>query len=146
MLSVNLIVTGSHTGKESYFREACAEYEKRLSAFCRLTATELPDDKTSTARQLASLRPRAYKIALCVEGRQYSSEEFARLTEVASSSRGMIDLVIGGSEGLDESVKAACDLRLSFSKMTFPHRLMRVILLEQLYRAFTINAGKAYHK
>lgn len=144
MLNVKLYAVGGH--KESYFREAAAEYEKRLSAYCRLETLELADDKNVTAKLTAALRQRAYRIALCVEGKELSSEELAARIAEVSRTHGSLDLVIGGSEGLDEAVKRGCDLRLSFSRMTFPHRLMRVILLEQLYRAFTINAGTAYHK
>ena len=88
----------------------------------------------------------ALKIALCVEGKQYSSEELARLVGEGNDRGGKIAFVIGSSYGLSEKVKRECDVRLSFSKLTFPHQLMRVILLEALYRSFTILAGKKYHK
>lgn len=129
--------------KESYFREAAAEYEKRLTAFCRLKNAEAGSD----AGILDSLKGRSYKIALCVEGGMLSSEEFAALIARGADRGGAnIDFVIGGAEGLSEKVKAACDCRLSLSKMTFPHRIARILLLEQLYRAFTINNGMKYHK
>lgn len=141
MLSVTILCVGNL--KEAYFRQAAAEYEKRLSAFCRLKTVELHTEP----QILPLLPPRAYKIALCVEGKELSSEELAqRVESVAVDGFGELYFVIGGSDGLPESVKAACDFRLSFSKMTFPHRLMRVILLEQLYRAFSINHGGKYHK
>ena len=88
----------------------------------------------------------AYKIALCVEGKQFDSPALAKIISSATDSSGKIALVIGSSHGLSEKVKAECGLRLSISKMTFPHQLMRVILLEALYRSFTIIAGKKYHK
>ena len=88
----------------------------------------------------------SYKIALCVEGTQYDSERLAGVISAANDKSGKISLVIGSSHGLSERVKRECDLRLSVSKMTFPHQLMRVILMEALYRSFTIIAGKRYHK
>lgn len=140
MFNVTVLCFGNI--KEKYYREALAEYEKRLSAYCRLKIIELKDG----ADALPLLPKRACKMALCVEGRQLSSEELAEYIEKSSLQYSEFCFVIGGFDGLDEKVKAACDLRLSFSKMTFPHRLMRVILLEQLYRAFDINAGGKYHK
>lgn len=140
MLSVEIYCVG--TLKEQYLRDAMAEYAKRLSAFCRFGVREVKEELL-----LSSLPSKAYKIALCIEGTQRSSEELAGLMD-ALPSRGIssVIFVIGGSDGLCEAVKSACDLRLSFSRMTFPHQLMRVILAEQIYRAFTIiNHGK-YHK
>ena len=147
--------------KEGYLRDAAAEYEKRLGGFCRfesvcLKEEKLPDapsaSEISTAlkkeseRILDQLSPRAYKIAMCVEGKQLSSEELASKIEAISNTAGEICFVIGSSHGLDETVKSACDLRLSVSKLTFPHQLMRVILLEAVYRALNINKGTKYHK
>ena len=141
MMTLRLLCHG--TLKEAYLRDACAEYAKRLSAFCRLEIVEVKDD----AGLFEKLPPKGYKIALCVEGKQLSSEELAaKLENLAVDGVSELTLVIGGSDGLPEAFKAKCDLRLSFSKMTFPHQLMRVILLEQLYRAFTINKGITYHK
>ena len=139
MLNITIVCVGQM--KESYMREAAAEYEKRLGAFCRLKVVETEND-----RLLSYITPRTYRIALCVEGKQLSSEEFADKIETVSAGgyTGVV-LFIGGFDGLPEEVKAACDLRLSFSKMTFPHRLMRVILLEQIYRAFTIIHNGKYH-
>ena len=88
----------------------------------------------------------SYKIALCVEGKQFDSPALARIISEATDATGKISLVIGSSHGLSEKVKSECTLRLSVSKMTFPHQLMRVILLEALYRSFTIIGGKKYHK
>ena len=147
--------------KESYLRDASAEYEKRLGGFCRfesvcLKEEKLPDSpstseidsalKKESAKILAELSPKAYKIAMCVEGGQMSSEELAKKIDAVSNVTGEICFVIGSSHGLDESVKRACDLRLSISKLTFPHQLMRVILLEAVYRALNINRGTKYHK
>ena len=141
MLTVTVIAIGNL--KESYLREAIKEYEKRLSAYCRFQIVELKDNTPI----LPHLPERAYRIALCVEGKQKSSEELAALID-QKATEGFSELcfVIGAFDGLPEEVKAACQLRLSFSKMTFPHQLMRVILAEQIYRAFTINAGSKYHK
>ena len=141
MLEITVVCVGNL--KEKYFTEACAEYSKRLSAFCKLKVVELKDG----APIIPHLPQRARKVALCVEGKQLSSEELADYIEKLPNS-GVSELcfVIGAFDGLSEEVKACCDMRLSFSKMTFPHRLMRVILLEQIYRAFTIISGGKYHK
>lgn len=159
MLNIHFIVTGSL--KEAYLRDASAEYMKRLSGFCRPEIIELrearvpenPSDKEiATALReegdkiLSLLPTRAYKIALCVEGKQFSSEELAAKLENAAQISGDFYFLIGSSHGLDERVKAACDLRLSVSKLTFPHQLMRVILLESIYRALNIQKGTRYHK
>lgn len=129
--------------KESYLREACAEYEKRLCAYCKLGNLTFRDDKDI----IPLLSKRALKIALCVEGKLLSSEEFAgKIASSATSGVSHIQFLIGASDGLPEEAKAACDIRLSFSKMTFPHQLMRVILLEQIYRAYNIISGGKYHK
>ncbi len=140
MLNVKLICVGDL--KESYLREAAAEYEKRLGAYCRLTTVVVKDDT-----KILPLPPRSYKIALCVEGKQLSSPELAsHIASVQSRGYSEIILIIGGADGMDEKIKDECDFKLSFSKMTFPHPLMRVILLEQLYRALNINSNGNYHK
>ncbi len=159
MLQVTVISIG--TLKESYWRDAMAEYEKRLSAFCKphlvnLKEVKLPESPSAgeiaaalseEGRQvLAAIPPRAYKIALCVEGRQFSSEELAARLEEAGNTHGSIALIIGSSHGLAPEVKAACDLRLSVSKLTFPHQMMRVLLLEVIYRSLSILRGTKYHK
>ncbi len=160
MLRVHIVHVG--TIKEKYLTDAVAEYEKRLSAYCsvdnisvkeerlsdRPSATEIATAlKKEGERILAALPQRAYSIALCVEGKQMSSEKFSeRLTSVANEGFSDVCLIIGGSDGLSDEVKNACRMRLSVSEMTFPHQLMRVILLEQLYRAFNIAAGGKYHK
>lgn len=139
MVAITIICVGAL--RDKFYREAADEYEKRLGAFCKLKTIETTDEK------LASQIPqKAYKIALCVEGKMLSSEELAdKVESVISGGKSEICFIIGGFDGLDESIKAMCDLRLSFSKMTFPHRLMRVFLLEQIYRAFTIINHQNYH-
>lgn len=159
MLSLKIICVG--TLKESYFRDAVAEYSKRLSAFCKLSIIQLKEAKVPDSPStkeianalddeakniLAEMSPRAYKIAMCVEGKQLSSEKLAERIATISCEHSEICFVIGSSHGLSDKVKASCDMRLSFSELTFPHQLLRVILLEAVYRAFNINAGTKYHK
>ena len=159
MINVKLIALGNL--KEAYLREAFAEYSKRLSGLCRFELIELKeyklpdspsDGEIETAlsdeakRILPLLPPRAYKIALCVEGKQFSSEAFAEKIEKAAASHGEIIFVIGSSHGLSDKVKSVCDARLSISQMTFPHQLMRVIMAEAIYRALNILKGTKYHK
>ena len=159
MINVKLIALGNL--KESYLREAFSEYSKRLSGLCRFELAELKEyklpDSPSAAeidaaladeakRILPLLPPRAYKIALCVEGKQLSSEKFAEKIEKVAATNGEIIFVIGSSHGLSETVKSVCDARLSISEMTFPHQLMRVILAEAIYRALNIIKGTKYHK
>ncbi len=140
MLNIKIICVG--TLKEAFLKEAVKEYEKRLSAYCRLTTLELKSDDAL----LPALNDKSYKIALCVEGKELSSPELSTLLEEgAIKGGGSITLLIGGADGLPESVKSACAYRLSFSKMTFPHRLMRVLLLEQVYRALNISSSGKYH-
>ena len=159
MINVKLIALGNL--KEAYLREAFAEYSKRLSGLCRFELIELKEYKLPDSpsdgeidaalsdeakRILPLLPPRAYKIALCVEGKQLSSEAFAEKIEKAAASHGEIIFVIGSSHGLSDKVKSVCDARLSISQMTFPHQLMRVIMAEAIYRAFNIIKGTKYHK
>ena len=159
MIQLTLITVG--TLKEEYLKEATAEYKKRLSQYARTddvnikeVAIKNEDDATEIRRALdaegdkilAAIPDGAYKIALCVEGKQFDSPELARIISGASDRSGKLALIIGSSHGLSDKVKAAADLKLSVSKMTFPHQLMRVILLEGLYRSFTIISGKRYHK
>ena len=142
MLTVNVLCVG--TLKEQYLRDAIGEYSKRIGGYARLVIKETKND-----RELIPLikEKKGYKIALCVEGKQMSSEELSsRLDGLATSGISDVTFVIGDSDGMGEDVKALCDYRLSFSKMTFPHQLMRVILLEQIYRAFTIINNGKYHK
>ena len=160
MLRVRLICVGRL--KERFYTEAVAEYQKRLSAFCRLEPVELQEErlsaKPSQAEIDAALRKEAAEIeksllkdaklvCLCVEGEACSSEEIsAYLTKAELDSQPRICFVIGGSYGLDAGLKQKADLCLSMSKMTFPHHLARVMLLEQLYRGFQIREGTKYHK
>ena len=159
MIQVTLITVGNL--KEEYWRAAVAEYEKRLGAFCKpeilqLKEVKLPEDPSSTEirsaleeegkRILAAMPPRSYRIALCVEGKQFSSEALAKRLDAALAENSSLCLVIGSSHGLCERVKEACQLRLSVSELTFPHQMMRVLLLEVLYRSFGILKGTKYHK
>lgn len=159
MIQVTVITVGNL--KEAYWRDASAEYEKRLCAFCRpnliqLKETKLPENPSDGEirsaladegrRILDAMPDHSYRIALCVEGKQFSSEELAAKLEGVLLENGHICLCIGSSHGLSDEVKAACQLRLSVSKLTFPHQMMRVLLLEVLYRAFSIIKGTKYHK
>ena len=147
--------------KEKYFVMAVEEYGKRLSRYCRLELVETADEKTPDGaspaeeerikrlegeRILKAVREEDYVIALAIQGEALSSEELAqRLQELSIRGRRIV-FIIGGSLGLHDSVLARADMRLSFSKMTFPHQLMRVVLLEQIYRSFRIIKGEPYHK
>lgn len=159
MIGVKLITVG--TLKESYLRDAAAEYQKRLGAFCKFTEVNLKEEKlpdvpseaeikTALRREgekiILEIPKKAYKIALCVEGKQLSSEELAKKLGDIGTTHGELCLIIGSSHGLDDTVKNACDMKLSVSKLTFPHQLMRVILLEAVYRGFNILKGTHYHK
>lgn len=138
---MHICVAASGRLKEPYWSAACAEYEKRLSRFCRLSVVETPEN-----RPLAIPRG-AYLTALCIGGTALSSEAFAdRLRGWAGSGVSSVCFAIGGSDGLPEEVEARADFRLSLSAMTWPHHMARAMLLEQLYRAFTILEGSKYHK
>ena len=158
-MQITFITIG--TLKESYLRDAVSEYEKRISAFASVKNINLPEvrvvdeenpQKVQEAldaegdKILAALPDGAYIVALCVEGKQYSSEELAHILGDARDQRGKVAFIIGSSHGLAPKVKAAAHLRLSVSKLTFPHQLMRVLLAETTYRSLTILAGKRYHK
>ncbi len=138
--------------KEKYWQDAAAEYTKRLSRFCKLSVAELPESKSDSKEEesseiLAKIPKGSYVIALDIEGKRFSSESFAnKISDLALEGKSDICFIIGGSNGFDDRVRNASDLRLSFSDFTFPHQLMRVVLLEQIYRAFKINAGEKYHK
>ena len=148
MLRIQLICVGKL--KESFYIDACDEYDKRLRRYCALERVELPetgDLEQDGAAVLAKIPAGAFVIALCVEGKLGSSEELAELlSEQALQGRSRVSFVIGGSDGLSDAVKKAADLRLSMSRMTFPHHLARVMVLEQIYRAFNILGGGKYHK
>lgn len=141
MLRVSLICQGRL--KEPYYTAACQEYLKRLGAYCKAEVVELAEDGDVLSR----IPKGAYVIALCIEGDEMSSPALAeKLAGLAGRGVSRVCFLIGGSEGLTGAVKAAADMRLSMSEMTFPHHLARVMLLEQLYRALSINAGAKYHK
>ena len=159
-MKITLITVGKI--KEKFYRDAIAEYSKRLSRYCSLEILELPDEKTPDGasealetqikekegqRILAQIREGAYVIALAIEGKMLSSEEIAgKMQKLGVEGKGHLVFVIGGSLGLSKEVMDRADYALSFSKMTFPHQLMRVVLLEQIYRGFRIIAGEPYHK
>lgn len=159
MLEVKIITVGSL--KEAYLRDAINEYKKRLSSFSKIEIVELkeyklPDDPSSkdiekalfeeADKILKAIPKKAYVIPLCVEGKQYSSEELAQRLEEILLVSGTVCFIIGSSHGLHDSVKESGELKLSISKLTFPHQLMRVMLLEAIYRAFNITKGTKYHK
>lgn len=145
MQKINIVCVGKI--KEEYFRSAVEEYVKRLSRFAKVTITELAEGKSLAEEGVRIMAAsKGYKIALCVEGEKLSSENLASEIKKLCDRGEEITFIIGSSCGLDGKVKELSDFKLSFSDMTFPHRLMRVILLEQVYRAFMINAGSEYHK
>lgn len=158
-MQINVIYVGNI--KDSYLAEAVSEYTKRLGAFCKVNEVELKEEKIKDGasqseineamrregeRILAVLPQKSFKIAMCIEGKQISSEEFADVIERTKNQFSQISFVIGGSFGLSDSVKASCDMKVSMSKMTFTHRMARVLLMEQIYRAFSIISGGKYHK
>ena len=159
-MKITLIAVGKI--KERYFEDAIREYSKRLSRYCRLEIIQVADEKTPDGasealeeqikekegrRILDQIREAAYVIALAVEGKQLDSLELAaRMERLAVEGKSQLVFLIGGSLGLSKEVMRRADFALSFSAMTFPHQLMRVILLEQIYRSFRIRAGEPYHK
>ncbi len=159
-MNVNFIAMGKL--KESWYREACAEYLKRMSAFAQAKVIEpspvdLPQNPNPTqiAKALGTeaerirehIRPATFTIAMCIEGRTISSEQLAeKLSDIGNRGISTVNFLVGSSHGLDESLKKEADLRISMSPMTFPHSLARVMLMEQVYRAFAINNNSKYHK
>ena len=161
MMNINIIAIGKL--KESYLREAAYEYSKRLSGFCKLNIIEIPESRLSEnpsekeiqnalineARLIEEQinKKSALNIALCIEGRQLSSEELSqKISGAGVNGKSTINFIIGSSFGISPNVKSKADFKLSMSKMTFPHQLARVLLLEQIYRAFQISSGGKYHK
>ncbi len=145
MQKVNIVCVGKI--KESFFREAVAEYAKRLSRFVNFSVREVAEGKNLEQEADDILRAaRGYTIALCVEGKKLSSEALAAELKKQYDRGAEVTFVIGSSCGLSDRVKQAADFKLSFSDMTFPHQLMRVVLCEQIYRAYMINSGSEYHK
>ena len=144
MLNIEIICACTGKNKESYYVEAANEYIKRIGAWARVRVTEVAESDSAI---LAAIPQHSYTIALCIEAPQLSSPGLAaKLDELAVRGNSTVCFIIGGSDGFGEAVEKAADMRLSFSKMTFPHRLMRVILLEQIYRALSINNNGKYHK
>lgn len=160
MLKVTVICVGKL--KEKFYIQAAQEYQKRLKAFCKLEVVELPEGKLPSSPTLGQIEaaldqqgdailaklPKSGKVAaMCVEGTPLSSEEFSQtLGGWMLGGASEVVFLVGGSHGLSPRVKRRADVRVSMSRMTFPHHLARVMLLEQLYRAFTIQAGSGYHK
>lgn len=160
MLNINILCVGKL--KEKYLKDACLEYAKRLGAFCKLEITELAEERCGDNPSQSEIErvieaegkrilQKAEKydavVAMCIEGGQLSSPELAEfIDKSAVSGVSSIAFVIGGSFGLSDEIKAKAKLKLSMSKMTFPHQLARVMILEQIYRAFQISSGGKYHK
>ncbi|MBR2336343.1 MAG: 23S rRNA (pseudouridine(1915)-N(3))-methyltransferase RlmH [Clostridia bacterium] len=156
-MKIKLVAVGKV--KEKYFTEAISEYSKRLKGYCDFSLIEVKEEnfKNPSASDIKKILAvegerienavKGYPIALAIEGKKLSSEELAKkIKALTDRGEGEICFIIGGSYGIDERVKALCKEKISFSDMTFPHTLMRVMATEQLYRAFAINAGSEYHK
>mgnify|MGYP000975249175 CR=1 FL=1 len=159
-MNISIIAVGKL--KERFFKEGVDEYLKRLGRFCKIEIVEIPDEKiydnpNSSEIEIVKqkegegikkhLKPNVYKIALCIEGEMLSSEGLSsKINHLMVNGTSSIEFVIGGSLGLSPEVIKSCDFKLSFSKMTFPHQLMRLILLEQIYRSFKIINNETYHK
>jgi 23S rRNA (pseudouridine1915-N3)-methyltransferase len=160
VINVHLIVLGKL--KEKYMKEFASEYEKRLSAYCKLTVTELEPIKLSdnpsqteidnalskeTQMVKAKIPKGAFVFSMCIEGKQMSSEELSKkLDSIAVSGNSTVAFIIGSSFGLSDEIKNMSDFKFSMSKMTFPHKLARIMLTEQIYRAFSISNNGKYHK
>lgn len=159
MADVTIISVGKI--KEKFIKDALEEYEKRLSRFCKFKSVEIADrpipEKASEAEEaavllkegndiLAKIGKNDFVIAMCIEGKKVSSTQFAQKLSNAFMGTSSITFIIGGSLGLSEEVKSRSNFRLSMSDMTFPHNLARLMLTEQIYRAFKINANESYHK
>lgn len=159
MLNIQIICVGKI--KEKYLRDAIDEYKKRLSRYCKLTITELPDeripDKLNPSLEmdikskecsniLTHVKKDSFVIALDLNGKELSSEQFSSKIEELSMSNSHLTFIIGGSLGLTQELLSKCNFKICFSKMTFPHQLIRVFLLEQTFRAFKISHGETYHR
>lgn len=160
MININFIVLGKL--KEKYMKEFSAEYEKRLSGYCKLTVTELEPVKLSdnpseqeiknalakeTQMIKAKISKNSFVFSMCIEGKQMSSEELSKkLEDIALSGKNNITFIIGSSFGLSDEIKQMSDYKFSMSKMTFPHKLARIMLTEQVYRALSITNNAKYHK
>ncbi|MEK4222076.1 23S rRNA (pseudouridine(1915)-N(3))-methyltransferase RlmH [Bacillus sp. FSL W8-0116] len=159
-MNISIVTVGKL--KEKYLKQGIEEYLKRLSAYAKVEIIEVADEKAPETlsesemeqvkqkegeRILAKLHPDTHVIALAIEGKMYTSEQFsAHIDQLATYGKSKIAFIIGGSLGLSSQVLKRADETISFSKMTFPHQLMRLILLEQVYRAFRIMRGEPYHK
>lgn len=160
MMNVQLIVLGKL--KEKYMKDFSLEYEKRLSAYCKLTITELEPVKLSdnpsqcevenalnkeTQMIMAKIPKNAFVFSMCIEGKQMSSEELSqKFEDIALSGKSSVVFIIGSSFGLSDEIKRMSDFKFSMSKMTFPHKLARIMLEEQIYRGFSISNNGKYHK
>ena len=159
MLSINIVCVGKI--KEKYLKDAIEEYSKRLSKYCKLEITELPDEKIpdklndsiiNEVKQkectniINHLKKDSYVIALDLNGKEFTSEDFSKRLDTISMQNSRITFVIGGSLGLTNELLNIANEKICFSKMTFPHQLIRVFLVEQIYRAFKISNGENYHK
>jgi len=156
-MNIKILATGKT--REKYLQEAQKEYEKRLSRFCTLEVLELQAEEIldeslcekykqlEGERILKHIKDNSFVITLEIKGKSFSSETLAKeLKNIASQGNNEIIFIIGGANGLDSEVSKRADLKLSFSQMTFTHQLMRIILLEQIYRCFKINANESYHR
>ena len=159
MLNINIICVGKI--KEKYLKDAIEEYSKRLSKYCKLNVTELTDEKipdklyTKLEQEIKTkecnniihhIKKDSFIIALDLKGKEFTSEEFSKQLENISMENSHITFIIGGSLGLTENLLKICNLKICFSKMTFPHQLIRLFLLEQTFRAFKIQNGETYHR
>ena len=159
MLNINIVCIGKI--KENYLKDAINEYSKRLSKYCKLSITELPDEKIpdkineNIANEIKTkecnnilnhIKKDSYIICLDLTGKEFSSEDFSKKIENISMENSNITFIIGGSLGLTSLLLQKANLKICFSKMTFPHQLIRVFLLEQLFRAFKISHGETYHR
>ena len=160
MMNINFIVLGKL--KEKYMKDFSAEYEKRLSGYCKLTVTELepvklsdnPSEqeiKNALAKETQMIKGKipknSYVFSMCIEGKQMSSEELSKkLEDIALTGKNNITFIIGSSFGLSDEIKQRSDYKFSMSKMTFPHKLARIMLTEQVYRALSITNNAKYHK
>ncbi|MBR0491768.1 MAG: 23S rRNA (pseudouridine(1915)-N(3))-methyltransferase RlmH [Clostridia bacterium] len=159
MLNINIICVGKI--KEKFFSSAIEEYSKRLSKYCKLDILELPDEKipdnpNETIENIVKekecnnilkhLKKDSYIIALDLKGKEYTSVEFSEKLESLSMTNSKITFIIGGSLGLTDNLLSHCNEKICFSKMTFPHQLIRIFLVEQIYRAFKISNNESYHK
>lgn len=159
MLTISIICVGKI--KEKYLKDALNEYSKRLSRYCKLQFVELPDEKIpdklnpsleneikqkECSNIINHIKKDSYVIALDLKGKEFSSEEFSKKLDNLSMENSHLTFVIGGSLGLTDQLLNSSNLKICFSKMTFPHQLIRVFLLEQIFRAFKISNGETYHR